>query len=181
MGTGLQLLATAPADRHFRECDWTAQNGGRLVVQTVGVNIYDAELYLLNTDGTSGTLLVGNLPGRLDSPSFSLDGSRVLYTRDAAGFDSPSGRQLDAHVFTQRLDGTSVLDVMATSNNSNGSAMPKALGTNDLNPRYSPDGYSLLFINQPNDGLTPGDAWTMETSGLARTKQFANAALPDWK
>jgi TolB protein len=180
-GTGLQLLATAPADRHFRECDWTAQNGGRLVVQTVGVNVYDAEFYLLNVDGSSASLLIGNLPGRLDSPSFSIDGNRVLYTRDVAGFDSPTGRQLDAHIFTQRLDGTSVLDVTAASNNNNGNSMPKAVGTNDLNPRYSPDGYSFIFINQANDGLTPGDAWTMEASGAARTKQFANAALPDWK
>ncbi|RZL14445.1 MAG: hypothetical protein EOO62_05430 [Hymenobacter sp.] len=180
-GTGLQLLATAPTDRHFRECDWTAQNGGRLVVQTVGVNVYDAELYLFNTNGTGGSLLVGNLPGRLDSPSFSIDGTRVVYTRDVAGFDSPSGRQLDAHIFTQRLDGTSLVDVTANGSNGNGSGTPRAVGTNDLNPRFSPDGYSFIFINQPNDGLTPGDTWTAETTGPARVKQFTSAALPDWK
>jgi TolB protein len=179
-GTGLQLLATAPTDRHFRECDWTAQNGGRLLVQTVGVNIYTAELYLLNADGSGGTLLVGNLPGRLDSPSFSLDGTRVLYTRDVAGFDSPTGRQLDAHVFTQLLNGTGVVDVTAANSGSSTNS-PKPVGTNDLNPRYSPDGYSIIFVNQVNDNLSPGDIWTMETTGLARAKQFTNAALPDWK
>ena len=180
-GTGLQLLATAPADRHFRECDWTAQNGGRLVVQTIGVNAYDAELYLLNTDGSGATLLVGNLPGRLDSPSFSVDGNRVMYTRDAAGFDSPTGRQLDAHIFTQRLDGSALLDVTQNSNNGSATTITKTPGTNDLNPRYSPDGYSIIFVNQVNDNLTPGEIWTVDVSGTARTKQFANAALPDWK
>ncbi len=180
-GTGLQLLATAPTDRHFRECDWTAQNGGRLLVQTVGVNVYDAEIYLLNVDGSSPSLLVGNLPGRLDSPSFSIDGSRVLYTRDVASFDSPSGRQLDAHIFTQRLDGTGVLDVSAANNASGGNSIPKGVGTNDLNPHYSPDGYFIIFVNQVNDNITPGDVWTVEAGGLARTKQITNAALPDWK
>jgi TolB protein len=176
-GTGLVLLATAPADRHFRECDWTAQNGGRIVVQTVGVNIYDAELYLLNTDGNNATLLVGNLPGRLDSPSFSVDGAYLLYTRDVAGFDGVNGRQLNSHIFTQRLDGTSLLDVTL----GNGTTNPKAAGTNDITPRYSPDGYSIIFINQVNDNLSPGDVWTVENTGMTRTKQFTNAALPDWK
>jgi TolB protein len=176
-GTGLTLLATAPADRHFRECDWTAQNGGRLVVQTVGVNVYDAELYLFNTDGSGATLLVGNLPGRLDSPSFSLDGTHVLYTRDAAGFNGVNGRQLDSHIFTQRLDGTSLVDVTL----SGGSINQKTVGTNDVTPRYSPDGYSIIFVNQVNDNLTPGEVWTMEATGNNRLKQFSDAALPDWK
>ena len=176
-GTGLTLLATAPADRHFRECDWTAQNGGRLIVQTVGVNVFDAELYLLNTDGSNATLLVGNLPGRLDSPSFSVDGTRVLYTRDVAGFNGVNGRQLDTHIFTQRLDGTSLLDVSINS----GNIIPKIVGTNDSNPRYSPDGFSIIYVNQVNDNLTPGDVWTIEINGMNRKKQFSNATLPDWK
>jgi TolB protein len=176
-GTGLTLVNTAAVDRHFRECDWTAQNGGRLVVQVVGVNVYDSELYLLSPDGASATQLVGNLPGRLDSPSFSIDGTRVLYTRDVAGFNGVNGRQLDTHIFTQRLDGSGLFDV--TLNSSNGS--PKTVGTNDLSPRYSPDGFSIVYINQVNDGLTPGELWTVETSGLNRTRQFTNAALPDYK
>jgi len=176
-GTGLQLLATAPPGRHFRECDWTVQggSGGRLVVQTVGVNVYDAELYLLNVDGSNPVLLLSNLPGRLDSPSFSLDGSRVLYTRDVAGFNSATGRQLDAHLFTQRLDGTGLLDV-TTANN-----VTKPVGTNDLTPRYSPDGYSIVYVNQANDNLTPGSVFTIEASGNNRALAFGNAALPDWK
>ena len=176
-GTGLTLLATAPTDRHFRECDWTTQNGGRIVVQTIGVNAYDAELYLLNTDGTNATLLVGNLPGRLDSPSFSIDGTRLLYTRDVSGFNGVNGRQLDTHIFTQRLDGTSLLDVTASS----GSVNPKSSGTNDLMPRYSPDGYSIIFVNQINDNFTPGDVWTVDATGTGRQKRITNAALPDWK
>jgi TolB protein len=179
-GTGLTLLATAPTDRHFRECDWTDQNGGRIVVQTVGVNIYDAELYLLNTDGSGATQLVGNLPGRLDSPSFNVDGTQVLYTRDIRGFDGVNGRQLDAHIFTQRINApSSPVDVTLNS----GSTNAKALGTNDLTPRYTPDGSSIIFINQVSDNLNliPGDVWTMDVTGANRTKQFSNAALPDYK
>ena len=174
-GTGLTLLATAPTGRHFRECDWTAQ-GSLIVVQTVGANVYDSELYLLNANGGSLTLLVGNLPGRLDSPSFSLDGRRVMYTRDVAGFNSNTGRQLDAHIFTQRLDGSDLVDVSGST-----SATAKTVGTNDLYPRYSPDGFRVIFVNTVNDDLSPPDIWTTELDGRNRARLIQNGTMPDWK
>ena len=179
-GTGLTLLATAPANRHFRECDWTLQNGGRLVVQTIGSNVFDSELYLLNVDGSNPQLLVGNLPGRLDSPSFSPDGFTVVYTRDAAGFNDPGGRQLDARVYTLGIAaGATPFDVSSTASTVIGQG--KTLGTNDLLPRYAPTGYSFIFVNTPNDNRSPPQVWTMSLDGRARTQLFQNATQPDWK
>ncbi|MET4074421.1 carboxypeptidase-like regulatory domain-containing protein [Hymenobacter sp. UYCo722] len=177
-GSGLMLLATAPAGRHFRECDWTSQ-GNRLVVQTIGSNPFDSELYLYNVDGTNPVLFVSNLPGRVDSPSFSIDGTRIVYTRDVAGFNSPAGRQLDSHIFIQRVDGTGTpVDVSAGTgvNNNN-----KITGTNDLTPRYSPDGFRLIFVNRVNDDLSPPELWTATLDGTSRAKIITNAFLPDWK
>ncbi|MBJ6107398.1 carboxypeptidase regulatory-like domain-containing protein [Hymenobacter sp. BT523] len=176
-GTGLTLLATAPAGRHFRECDWTAENGGRLVVQTVGANVYDAELYLYNVDGTNPVLFVSNLPGRLDSPSFSVNGLSVLYSRDVAGFNSPTGRQLDGHLFLQRIDGSATVDVTAGTTGTSG----KPIGTNDIQGRISPDGFRVIFVNRLNDDLSAPEVWTMDLDGRNRGKLFSNAFLPDWK
>jgi TolB protein len=175
-GSGLTLLATAPAGRHFRECDWTAQ-GNRLVIQTIGSNPYDSELYLYNVDGTNPVLFVSNLPGRVDSPSFSVDGRNIVYTRDIAGFNSPAGRQLDSHIFIQRIDGTSTQDVSLGT----GTTAVKIPGTNDLTPRYSPDGFRLIFVNRANDDLSPPELWTVNLDGTGRAKLFTNAFLPDWK
>jgi TolB protein len=177
-GTGLTLLATAPAGRHFRECDWTAQNGGRLVVQTMGSQPYDAELYLYNVDGTNPVLLVGNLPGRLDSPSFSVDGSTVLYSRDVAGFNDAMGRQLDAHLFTHRLDGSSAVDISIGTTTSSGG---KPLGTNDITARFSPTGFQIIFVNRLNDDIGLPDVWQCDLDGRNRTKLFSNAFWPDYK
>jgi TolB protein len=179
-GTGLSLLATAPAGRHFRECDWTVQNGGRLVVQTMGSNVFDSELYLLNVDGTNPQLLLGNLPGRLDSPSFSVDGLSVAYTHDAAGFNDPSGRQLDARVYTVGVvGGTPPVDVSGIASLTAGQG--KATGTNDLMPRYSPTGYGFIFVNSVNDDRSAPQVWTMSLDGRTRTQLFQNAMQPDWK
>lgn len=178
-GTGLTLLATAPAGRHFRECDWTVQNGGRLVVQTIGVNVFDSEIYLYNVDGSNPTLLVGNLAGRVDSPSFNVDGRSVVFSHDVAGFNSVLGRQLDAHIFTIRVDGTGLVDVTAGAGS--GVATGKAVGTNDVMPRYSPDGFRLIYVNRPNDDIGPPEVWTMDADGRNRARIFSNAFLPDWK
>ncbi|MCA8829461.1 carboxypeptidase-like regulatory domain-containing protein [Hymenobacter pini] len=177
-GTGLTLLATAPADRHFRECDWTAI-GNRIVVQTVGVSVYDAELYLLNADGTGLTQIVGNLPGRLDSPSFSVDGRRLLYTRDVDGFNDGTGRQLNAHIFTQNLDGTGVVDVSSGPAGVVGAGKP--LGYNDILPRYSPDGAKIIFVQQNNVAQSVPEVYTVDLDGRNRTRLFQNATLPEWK
>lgn len=177
-GSGLVLLAKAPANRHFRECDWTAQNGGRLLVQTIGVDPFDSELYLYKTDGTSPVQLVGNLPGRLDSPSFSIDGTTVMYTRDVAGFNSASGRQLDAHIFTQKLDGSTAYDVSIGNNTITGT---KTAGTNDLMPRFTPTGFQIIFVNRSNDDVGSPDVYTCDLDGRNRTKLFDNAFWPDFK
>jgi TolB protein len=175
-GSGLVLLATAPAGRHFRECDWTAQNGGRLIVQTIGSRPYDAELYLYNVDGSNPVLLVDNLPGRLDSPSFSVDGGTVIYTRDVTGFNDIGGRQLDTRIFTQRLNGSPAVDISSSFSGS-----VKVTGTNDLTPRFTPTGYQLIFVNRSNDDISPPEIWTCDINGNNRAKVFDNAFLPDYK
>lgn len=177
-GSGL-LLARAPANRHFRECDWTAQNGGRLVVQPIGADPFDSELYLYKTDGTSPVQLVSNLPGRVDSPSFSADGTTVVCTRDVAGFNSASGRQLDAHLFTQKLDGSAAVDVSAGTTSSGSTNKPT--GTNDLTPRYTPAGCQLIFVNRSNDDISAPDVYTCDLDGRNQTKLFDSAFLPDYK
>lgn len=178
-GTGLVQLATAPNGRHFRECDWTAQ-GNRILVQTVGPNVYDAEIYTVNADGTGLTQVLGNLPGRLDSPSFSIDGRMILYSRDLDGYENASGRQLNAHIIMQRPDGTGIVDLSqgpAGSTTNTG----KPAGTNDLYPRFSPDGAKVIFVNMSNDNQSAPEVWMMDLDGRNRTRLFQNATLPDWK
>lgn len=178
-GTGLMLLATAPADRHFRECDWTAV-GNRIVVQTVGVSIYDSELYYLNADGSGFTQAVGNLPGRLDSPSFSVDGRRLLYTRDLDNFNDGTGRQLNSHLITQNLDGSGVTDVSAGTGTT-GTTSGKPVGFNDIVPRYAPDGAKIIFVQVNNVPQSVPDVYTVDLDGRNRVRLFQNATLPDWK
>ncbi|UOQ75085.1 TolB family protein [Hymenobacter cellulosilyticus] len=150
------------------------------MVQTVGANIYDSEFYTMNADGTGLTQVVGNLAGRMDSPSFSIDGRTILYTRDVDGYENASGRQLNAHILMQRLDGTGLVDLSVVPSGS-GTNGGKPAGTNDLFPRFSPDGAKIIFVNVNNDNQSAPEVWVMDIDGRNRTRLFQNANLPDWK
>ncbi|WP_162054342.1 carboxypeptidase-like regulatory domain-containing protein [Pontibacter pamirensis] len=170
-GSGLTLIATAPANRHFRMMDWTG-SGDKIAAQTIGANINDSEIYIMNADGSGMELLVGNLPGRVESPAFSIDGNNILYTHDASGFENLEGRQLNAHIYRINTDGSGLIDLSRF----------KPEGTNDLYPRYSPDGSKIIFVNTPNDNLGPHDIYIMDASdGRNRVKLFSNATMPDWE
>jgi len=169
-GTGLKLIAKAPANRHFRMIDWTA-SGDKIVVQTIGSNINDSEIYTMNSDGSNMTLLIGNLPGRVESPSFSINGSQVLYSRDLDGFENNAGRQLNSHIILRNLATGEEVDLSGN----------KPAGTNDIHPRFSPDGAKIIFVNEPNDDQGPSTVWMMDVNGANRVQLFANATTPDWK
>lgn len=170
-GTGLRLIAKAPAGRHFRMLDWTS-SGDKIVAQTIGSNINDSEIYIMNSDGSNMTLLVGNLPGRVESPSLSINGQQLLYSRDVDGFENVEGRQLNSRIFLRNIATGEEVDLSSG----------KPAGTNDLFPRFSPDGAKVIFVNAPNDNQGPNTIWIMDaTDGNNRQQLFNNATMPDWK
>jgi TolB protein len=169
-GANLTLIATAPAGRHFRECQFSTF-GDKIVVLTVGEKIYDNEIYTMNSNGSNMTLVVDNLPGIVESPSWSIDGNKIMYTHDVSGFESPTGRQLDTRIFIKSLVDTTIVDVSSD----------KLPGTNDTRPSFSPDGAKIIFENTTNDGFNPKDLWIVDLTGDNRTLLILNAETPDYK
>ncbi len=169
-GSGRTAIATAPAGRNFREVEQSPQ-GDKLVVLTIGSEVYNSEIYLMNSDGGNMTLFVGNEPGITERPSFSIDGNRVMFTHDVSGYQSLDGRQLDSHIFIYPLNSGDSIDV----------SVNKPAGTNDTNPRFSPDGAKIIFNNAPNDGSQAPQIWMMDTDGTDRRMIIENGLMPDWK
>jgi len=161
-------VAYAPAERHFRQCDWNGHTQ-KIVVQTVGKSIYNAEIYMMNEDGSNMTLLVDNEPGRTDSPSLSIDGQTLLFSHDAMGFDDPGGRQLDACIYLMDVNEPgSMLNI----------SINKPDGTNDLQPRYTPNGAFVIFMNEDNTGTGRKDIYVMDLTGGNRVKLIEDAIMP---
>lgn len=171
-GFNLRPVAQAPEGMHWRECDWTAQDGGKIVAMAIGSNIYNAGIYLMDADGSNMIQIVGNEPGGLGGPSFSVDGQKVLFTRDISGFESAQGdgRQLDSHIFLLDLNTNEVTDLSGN----------KPAGTNDLFPRFSANGAKIVFANRSNDGSGNSDVYIMDADGSGRVLVAENGTTPSW-
>ena len=88
--------------------------------------------YLVNADGSESHLIDGVSPYAVNDPAFSPDGSKMAYASwQNGGEDGP--RQGRIHV----LDLDSGTDQLLMFDGSE--------GTNELDPRFSPDGTTLLF------------------------------------
>ncbi|MFZ0390086.1 MAG: carboxypeptidase regulatory-like domain-containing protein [Calditrichia bacterium] len=169
-GTNLQQIAAAPAERHFREVDWTPV-GDKIVALTIGSWFYDSEIYLMDADGSNMSLLVDNWPGAITSPSFSPDGQKVIFSHDFSGYEVSSGRQLDAHIVVIDIAGGDTTDI----------SLNKPSGTNDLYPRFSPDGSKIIFTNAPNNQPEAQSVWVMDLNGDNRRKLVSSGTMPDWR
>jgi len=169
-GTTEGVITTAPANRHFRDID-CSPDGNLIVALTVGVNADDSEIYLMNSDGTNPIVLVNNLAGIIEAPTFSIDSKKILYTQDVSGYSSGTNRQLDAQIFMIDIN-TLVITPLSGG---------KADGYNDTNPRFSPNGASIVFENASNVTGSEKSLWIMNASGDNRTQILSNAEMPDWR
>ena len=181
-GSNLTLIATAPSGRNFRECEYSP-DGSQIVVLTIGSNIYDSEIYLMNSDGSNMYQLVANSPGATASPSFSIDGKNILYTHDVSGYQDNTGRQLNSHIFEINIStkSTSDFSINQTNNSDN-----KPAGTNDLNPRYSRNGAYIIFENGSNVSGSLKNIYVLNvnanSNGVSnRHLLISDAIMPDWK
>jgi TolB protein len=168
-GTGLTVVSQAPSGQRFAEVDWN-QNTNLIVARTVENFHYESRLYLIEPGGAAQVLL-DSVPGSYSSPSFSIDGSQLLYCHDVTNFPSPDGRQLDTRIFLLDLQTNQGMDL----------SFDKVAGTNDLQVRFSPTGAVLIFVNTLNDGVTPKNIWTMKISGLDREPMIMEGEMPDWQ
>lgn len=168
-GTGLLLIATAPPGRHFTSCDWSDYTD-KIVVATTGNNPYENELYLMNSNGSNMALFVADLPGVIQNPVFSVDGQKVLFTRDADGLNAWDGRQLNARMYLQGINDTISIDLSSE----------KEEGTNDLMPRFSPDGAMLIFVNTSNIPTGKHSIYSADLEGNNRRLIIDNATMPEW-
>ena len=90
-------------------------------------------------------------------------------------FENAAGRQLDAHIFVKNLENNITFDL------SDIDFLGKEPGTNDLDPRFSPDGSKVIFVNTNNDEISPRNIMIMNIDGRDRTVLFEGAEMPDWR
>lgn len=176
-GTGLIEVARAASGRQYAGCSWNDATKA-IVARTTGETVYENELELIYSNGVKETVLTSSR--RIGNPVFSIDGGEFLFSMDMNAFRNEAGRQVDARIFEFYLPGKTMRDLSVNAG-SNANSSFKPAGTNDLDPRYSPNGQQIIFTNVINDDLSIPSLYNADLEGKKREKIIDNAEMGFWR
>ncbi len=170
-GSGLSLVYQTTNGNLITEVDKN-ENTGIIAVKTNDLDGYSVEILTINNSGVLQNTVLTGLTGAAGGINLSVDGSKLLYTRDISGSENTSYRRLDSHMFIHNFNGSPAIDL----------SIEKPSGTNDLDARFSPNEASVIYVNTSNDGISARNIQTVPILDLGnRTGLLENAAMPDWE
>jgi len=171
-GTGNSLEYEAPSGTFITEVDVNEVNN-LIAIKTNDANGYNARIVIVDpvTDIEMDVVIEGE-SGALGGIDFSIDGTKVLFTRDVSGFENANYRQLDSRIFIfNTLDHTTV-EVVTN----------KPAGTNDLDVKFAPNEGSVIYMNTSNDGVSQRNIYKAVLDNIeGRELLFDNSFMPDWE
>lgn len=175
-GSNLSLIYTTPDGSLISECDWS-YDGSKIALKTNDLNGYNAKIYIIDLLGNTLNTIISGINGAAGGLNFSVDGNKLLYTRDISNYQDNNYRILDSRIFIYDLVSNTSIDLSAATN--------KPAGTNDLDPRFSPNDSEIILVNTSNDGISQKNIIKIpvnaNSSNNNRTILFENAEMPDWE
>ena len=170
-GSGLQLIYQTLDGSFISECDWS-NDGNMIALKTNDINGYNVSIYTINMSGTVLTTILSGVNGAAGGLNISVDNKLLVYTHDVSGYESSNNRQLDTKMYIYEFSTTFSTDI----------SINKELGTNDLDPRFSPNEAEVIFVNTSNDGVSTKTIYrTSIVADSDRDEMFEDAFMPDWE
>ncbi|HFK5570968.1 carboxypeptidase regulatory-like domain-containing protein [Elizabethkingia meningoseptica] len=176
-GSGMELVYTTPDGSLISECDWS-YDSSKIALKTNDFNGYNTKIYIIDMLGNTIKTILSGVTGGSGGLNFSVDGQKLLYTHDISGYQDGSYRQLDSRIYIYNLTNDSVEDISDKSR--------KPAGTNDLDPKFSPDNAQIILTNTSNDNISQRNIIiiSLNTSGnntYDRKILFSNGEMPDYE
>jgi len=170
-GTGNTLIYQAAEGVFISEID-TNDFNNQILIKTNDSEGYNARIVIISTAGEELEVVIEGEQGALGGLDFSIDGSKVIYTRDISGFENQEYRQLDSRIFEYDTSTASTIEIITE----------KPVGTNDLDVKYSRDNGAIIYMNTSNDGVSQKNIYKFIFEESAnRELIFTNAFMPDWQ
>ena len=170
-GSGLTQLYQTTNGNFITEVDWN-QSNAIIALKTNNSVGYEVEIFTINTAGVIQDIVLQSVSGAAGGLDFSYDGSQLLYAYDISGSENVDYRQFNSNLFIYDFSTSMALNV----------STDKPAGTNDLDPRFSPNEAELIFVNTSNDGVSPRNITKLELADVTnRTLFIPDAKMPDWK
>lgn len=175
-GSGQELIYTTPDGSLITECDWSYDNS-KIALKTNNFNGYNVKIYIIDMLGNILKNVLTGVSGAAGGLNFSVDGQKLLFTRDISGHQDSNYRHLDSRIFIYNLINDSVLDVSLESD--------KPVGSNDLDPRFSPNDSQIIFTNTSNDNISQKNIMVINLNSsmndFTRNLLFSNAEMADYE
>lgn len=144
-----------------------------IVVKTNNSKGYEAEIFTIDNFGNKKKEILSNLPGAVGGLDVSFDSGSILYTRDITSLQNENYRQFDTRIYLYDIVSEKTTEI----------SIDKQNGTNDLDPRFSPDFSSVVCTNTSNDGQSKKNIIKIDykESSIKRTVLLENAMMVDWE
>jgi len=172
-GSGLQQIYQTIDGSFITECDWSS-DGNIIALKTNDITGYNVSIFTIDMSGAVLTTVLSGVNGAAGGLNLSVDTKLLLYTYDISEFESANNRQLDTRVFIYDFATEVATDI----------SVDKVEGTNDLDPRFSPNEAEVIFVNTSNDGISLKSIYKMDAATINnnnRIELFQNALMPDWE
>src|SRR5690606_12049699 len=149
-GGGAELLYQTSNGDFITEVA-VSENDEFIALITNNSSGYDADLFTIDFEGRVQDRILTNVSGALGGLDISVRNDQLLYVHDTSGFENESYRRLDSRIFVYDF----------TSGQTTDFSLEKPEGTNDLDPRFSPNEAEIIFVNTSNDGISRRDLYSL--------------------
>lgn len=159
----MERLTTFGPSRNLCCLSWSP-DGRRLVFSLSASASANRQLWIMNANGTGQHLLLNEPPFYDIQPSFSPDGSQIVFARFGP---------INSAIYRVQADGTQLTAITQYNVNPD---------TDDLDPSYSPDGNTIAFTSFFRDGVLSAN-FLMSDEGLdihELTPPWISAFGNDW-
>lgn len=170
-GSGLQLIYQTSDGSFITECDWS-NDESMIALKTNDIYGYNVSIYTINISGAVLTTILSGVNGAAGGLNISVNNKLLVYTYDTSGYESTSNRQLDTNIYIYDFDAAISTEISTN----------KPAGTNDLDPRFSPNEAEVIFVNTSNDGISTKTLYRISIiADSDRNELFPDAFMPDWE
>jgi len=173
-GSGLELLYKTSEGSFITECDWS-NDESMIALKTNDIDGYNVSIYTISMSGNILNTILSGVEGAAGGLDISIDNKLLVYSYDTSEYKSTDRRQLNTHIFVYSFMTLTATDI----------SVEKEVGTNDLDPRFSPNEAEVIFVNTSNDGVSTKSIYKMDivldNANNTRLQLFENAFMPDWE
>jgi len=170
-GSGSLLLYQTDDGNLITECEWS-YDSSLIALKTNNNSGYNIKIFTINLSGNTLATILENVNGAAGGLNISVNNQKLIYTYDISSFEDSSYRQLDSHLFMYDFNTSTSTDLSTY----------KTSGTNDLDPRFSPNESKIIMVNTSSDGISENKIFTLNINDPEiREQLFSNAMMPDWE